>query len=199
MEISAGLTPRLFAAAILSQYGSIISGIIKETAEALSDCDEDLGREIEKLESGKPESPEKTTSYIRSLNRKLIAMNRQLTGTRSSMHYLAESADVLVSKITPFDQYVQARLKDWGNRCSEDELRPDLGALEAAFHQLDSCKERIRDNDKLVMVRKSMQQHKTDIKSLQQHIDINVGMVCHAENWFVITNDHHPNICIVGA
>ncbi len=35
----------------------------------------------------------------------------------------------------------------------------------------------MRDGDKLGIVQKMMLQYKQDIKSLQQHIDINVGMV----------------------
>jgi hypothetical protein len=121
-------------------------------------------------------------------------MTRNLTGTRSTMHYLAESANILINEnigVTTFENYVTARFEDWGEDCPQDRLV----SLTKAFQRLDSCKENIRDHDKLAMVRKKMWQHKTDVKSLQQHIDINVGMVSYSTSCFAIINEHHPNIC----
>ena len=54
-----------------------------------------------------------------------------------------------------------------------------LRETEKALRKMDSCREQIRDHDKLVMVRKNMLQYRTDIEALQQHININVGMVSH--------------------
>jgi len=136
---------------------------------------------------------DKITTSILSLNKELISMTRNLTGIRSTMHYLAESANIMVDEVhgvTTFEGYVTARFKDWGKDCPEERL----DSLTKEFQKLDSCKEKIRDHDKLAMVRKKMWQHKTDVKSLQQHIDINVGMVSHSTSCFAITNEHHPNI-----
>jgi hypothetical protein len=68
------------------------------------------------------------------------------------MHYLSQSADILVNSIIPFETYVMSRLDDWGPTHSKAYLE----TLKVAFHQLDNSKERERDSDKLVMVRKSM-------------------------------------------
>jgi hypothetical protein len=88
------------------------------------------------------------------------------------MNYLADSANCLVIDITPFEAYVKARLHEWNeNRHLEN--------LKISLQKLDSCLEQIRDNDKLIMVKNNMSQYKTDIKSLQQHIEINVEMVGH--------------------
>jgi hypothetical protein len=169
---STGITPRLFVAALLSHYGSIISERIRNVYHGIKICDSDLQRAIENLEKELPEPCRDQTIHIRSINTNLISMNRQLTGTRSTMHYIADSADVLVNNITPFESYVNARLAEW----EED---PDSKKLKKALRKLDSCSEQIRDHDKLVMLRKNMLQYKTDIESLQQHININVGMVSH--------------------
>lgn len=185
-ERSAGITSRLFIAAILSQYGSIVSRKIRETVEELKGCDQ-------RLESTKRISYdryEEITNSIHFMNEKLISMTQNLSGTRSTMHYLAESANILVDGITTFEDYVTARFKDWGEHCSKERL----DSLTQAFRKLDGCKEKIRDNDKLVMLREKMWQHKTDVKSLQQHIDINVGMVSYSTSCFAIINEHHPNI-----
>jgi len=174
LKTSAGLTPKLLVAAVLSQYGTIISPYMMETGQTLQqtlkDCD--LQKLIENLKDEK--SSGETTAHIRTLSQTLIQMNIKLTGTRSTMHYLADSANMLVHDITPFDKYVNARLDEWDNQNSGD--------LKVALRQLDSCKEQLRDNDKLLMVRKNMLQYKADIKSLQQYIEINVGMVSRSDN-----------------
>jgi hypothetical protein len=197
---STGITPRLFVAALISQYGSIISKKIQNVYKSLRICDEDLQRAIRNLEKEKEPDPASAgTKPIREINQNLIGMNIELTGTKSTMHYLAESADVMVEYITPFEEYVQARLNEWHTTSERTRLKravtavtgtkePDLDLkrkrtttfntkLLGALQELDSCSERIRDHDKLVMVRKNMLQYKTDIESLQQHININVGMV----------------------
>jgi hypothetical protein len=125
---------------------------------------------------------QETTGHMQSLNRKLAKMNRKLTGTRSIMHYLSESANILVDKLCPFEKYVKARIDDWDNSPDPSPERLQvLKRLKDNFKQLDTCKEKVRDHDKLTMVGKYMLQYKTDIKALQQHIDINVGLVGHSE------------------
>jgi hypothetical protein len=61
---------------------------------------------------------------------------------------------------------------EWG-----EDRKEDCEALKKALHQLDIWREAYRDKDKNEIVRKSMDQYKAGIKSLQQHIDITVGMV----------------------
>jgi len=194
---STGITPRLFVAALISQYGSVISRKIRKVYKNLRICDDDLQKAIHNLEKEKEPGPSSVrTRQIRGINQNLIDMNIELTGTKSTMHYLAESADVMVKYITPFEQYVEARLNEWHTTSERTRLKkevpdtkePDLdlkrkrtttfnNKLLGALQELDSCSEKIRDHDKLVMVRKNMLQYKTDIESLQQHININVGMV----------------------
>jgi hypothetical protein len=209
---STGITPRLFVAALISQYGSIISGRIRNVYKNLRICDKHLQRAIQNLEKEKEPNPSSDqTSQIRSINQNLIDMNIELTGTKSTMHYLAESADVMVKYITPFEQYVEARLNEW-HKTSErarlkkettDSKEPDLdlrrkrtktfnNKLLGALQELDCCSEKIRDHDKLVMVRKNMLQYKTDIESLQQHININVGMV--SRSWPAVAAEQTTDI-----
>ncbi|RDW63394.1 hypothetical protein BP6252_10939 [Coleophoma cylindrospora] len=193
---STGITPRLVVAALISQYGSVISETIQTVYSNLGVCDDNLNKAINDLVKNEPGRSLKSAGQIRDINENLIKMNIDLTGTRSTMHYLAESADVMVKNITTFDEYVIERLKEW-HKASErtrpkkevtDPEEPDRDLtrtrtgtfntkLTEAVNELDYWSEKTRDNDKLVTVRKNMLQHKIDIKSLQQHININVGMV----------------------
>lgn len=168
-EKSAGMTPKLFLATVLSQYGSMVSRDIVKASFNLKDCDRILDDTANPKEAI---SPEDMTQNIQDMNRLLIIMNRKLTGTRSIMHYLADSADLLVNWISDFDAYVNARLSEWKGKDEEAKK-----ALKDALLRLDSSKERFRDKDKLEMIRKTMQQYKVDIEALQQHININVGIV----------------------
>lgn len=135
---------------------------------------------IDESKAETPESRIQVTKYIQDLNKTLVDMNIELTGTRSIMHYLSESANVLVNKISPFEDYVNARFKDWEDKHEKHPLRA-LRTLKKNFRDLDGFREKIRDNDKLMMVWKCMLQNKVDIKSLQLHIDINIGMVSFPE------------------
>ena len=111
---STGITPRLFMAALLSHYGSIISDRIWKVYDNVKICDSDLQTAMEILKEV-PEPYRDQTTQIHKINENLISMNRELTGTRSTMHYLADSAHVLVNNITPFEEHVKARLDEWPN------------------------------------------------------------------------------------
>jgi hypothetical protein len=175
LKTTAGMTPRLFMAAVISQYGSIVAQEIIRSGRALVKCDRELQTALDNLNSVAPGSSGDVTVDIRRMNMTLINMNKNLTGTRSTMHYLADSALTLHSGVSTFEEYIKARLSEW-------QENPDSGALKDALLQLDSCKESMRDRDKLELVRKNMQQYKVDIKALQQHIDINVGMASYPPN-----------------
>jgi hypothetical protein len=54
LSTSAGMTPRLFVAALLSQYGSIISGRIRDVYGKLKGCDINLMNEIQNLRKEEP-------------------------------------------------------------------------------------------------------------------------------------------------
>ena len=167
---SAALTPRLLIATVLAQFGETITLDVTSAAKTLQTCDGDLETAINKLDGGA--ECKDTTESIDVLNQKLIKMNRDLTGTRSTMHYLGSSANFLVNRYATYETYVTARLMEW-----RGERKEDFEALKKALRQLDICKEAYRDHDKNEIVRKSMDQYKADIKSIQQHIDITVGMV----------------------
>lgn len=173
VKATAGMTPRLFMATVLAQYGWIVAQEVFKSGRTLVSCDKKLQAALVKLRVAGPGSSDDVTAEIGQMNETLINMNINLTGTRSTMHYLAESAHTLINGVSTFEHYIQARLSEWeGNSQSED--------LKKALRGLDSCKESIRDNDKLELVRKTMGQYKIDIKSLQQHIDISVGMASHS-------------------
>jgi hypothetical protein len=157
----AAITPRLVTAAVLAYHGYVVARVITNAFDDLEQLDIDLESAVKEVEDKTESIRATSTENIHLLNQNLIKINRNLTRTRSTMHFLAESADLLVNGITPFDKYVTERSKD----------------LDDSFHLLDSFKERIRDHDKLTMVSKSMLQHKTDIESIQRHIGINVDMV----------------------
>ena len=181
LEISSGMTPRLLTAAVIEQHGHVVLRKIKDSCK-LHDGDEELAEAIKELQKETKVSGTKATTAVQSLSANLIKMieiNRDLASIRSTMHYLAESANALVNKISTFEDYVKARLGDWEENPPVGR-RKVLKKLERNFHQLDSYRKKIRDNDKLTMVCKNMFQHKTDIKSLQQRVDINVGMVSHS-------------------
>ncbi len=167
------MTPRLFMATVLSQYGWIVAQEVFKSARTLVSCDKQLQAALVKLRVAEPGSSDDVTAEIGQMNETLINMNINLTGTRSTMHYLAESAHTLINGVSTFEHYIQARLSEWTENTESEDLKK-------ALHGLDSCKESIRDNDKLELVRKTMGQYMVDIKSLQQHIDISVGMASHS-------------------
>ncbi|KAG4441127.1 hypothetical protein IFR05_003417 [Cadophora sp. M221] len=165
-----GITPKLFLATILSHYGTMTSRSIIQASFKLEDFDKTLERALEDQKTPKAISD---SENLKKMNRALIDMTRVLTGTRSTMHYLAESADLLVNWNSDFNEYLTRRLEDWkgpGQKALADNLV-------AASQSLDSYREKFRDKDKLEMIRKSMQQYVVDIKAIQQHVDINAGMV----------------------
>ena len=157
-----GITPRLFVATVLSQCGSIASPNIVRTTRALQNCDKQLL--IARSESSKYEV------VFHRLSQTLIAMNRQVTGSRPMIDFLAETADALVHELTPFEQYIKVRLMEW-------EENPHRKDLQDALHQLDISKEQRRDSDKMFKVREGLRQDNASINALQQRIDINYGLV----------------------
>lgn len=200
----AGITPRLFVGALLSQYGTTVSANVEKTAELLLDFDATLSEAVAAIQNGEAEGESdehicKATKEIQLANKSLVTMTQKLTGIKSTMHFLAESAQVLVKGITPFHEYIDARLDDWmdtaaptrlddqsrrekqphSERAMSSQLVPNShsGTLKQSLKQLDIVKEHLRDKDKLIMVRNNLFQYKQDIKGLLQHIDLNIGMV----------------------
>ncbi|KAN0106721.1 hypothetical protein V8E51_009597 [Hyaloscypha variabilis] len=194
---STGITPQLFVAALISQYGSIISGRLRKVYMDARICSYELQKLVHNLDKEEELDPSLDQAHrIGSINQNLIDMTIRLTGTKSTMHYLAESADVTMTYIMPFEQYVEARLNEWHTTSERTRLQgkvtdpkePDLdlkrkrattfnNKLLGALQRLDSSREKMRDHDELVIVRKNMLQYKTDIESLQQHINIHFDMV----------------------
>jgi hypothetical protein len=141
-DSSTSMTPRLLTAAVLEQYGSVVSQKITKSFKALVQCDIDLKHAIDESKAETPKSRIQVTKYIQDLNKKLVDMNIELTRTRSIMHYLSESANVLVNKISPFEDYVNARFKDWEDKHEKHPLRA-LRTLKKNFRNLDGFREKI--------------------------------------------------------
>jgi hypothetical protein len=183
-----GITPRLFIAALLSQYGSTISHNVESTTSMLSGFDTSLSSVLDAIYEGKSEEEisKLVKEILPSSSKIVVRITQKLRGVKFTMHYLAESAQVLVKDITPFHEYIRARLDDW---MAPEALRqktalssqwvknPNSGKLEHGLKQLDIAKEHLRDQDMLIMVRNNMFQYKQHIKGLQQHINLNIGMV----------------------
>ncbi len=112
LRTSAALTPRLLIAMVLAQFGLTVTEDVIKVAYTLKTCDRDLEDAMRHLNSDE-DCIERVTSRIRSLNKNLIDMNVDLTGTRSTMHYLADSAKFLVNRYSTYDDYVTARLSEW--------------------------------------------------------------------------------------
>lgn len=74
-DSSTRMTPRLLTAAVLEQYGSVISQKITDSLDTLNQCDTDLQHAIEELNTETPESRIQVTKAIQDLNKKLVAMN----------------------------------------------------------------------------------------------------------------------------
>jgi hypothetical protein len=173
LQDTTGLTPKLFLATVISQYGFLTSRDIFKCYNNLKNSDAELHDALKKLQTLPPYSfseKQEDTYKIQKLNTDLVAMNTKLTGTKSVMHYLASSAGIMIDRISAFETYVGARLLEWDEN-------PDKKALKKLLLKLDSSKEKLRDRDKLQIVQKSMHQSMVDIDALHQHIDINVSMV----------------------
>ncbi|KUJ12411.1 uncharacterized protein LY89DRAFT_207164 [Mollisia scopiformis] len=170
----AGLTPKLFLAIVISQYGFMNSkDVVKAGLSLKGKYDIQLQACLKSLWGLSPDSIQRIhedTKNIRDLNKVLINMNSNLTGTRSIMHYLSATSEILIDRITAFETYVESRLNEWDeNPCARD--------LVLGLRDMDSFKETLRDTDKLQIVRKSMQQYMVDIDALHEQIDINISMV----------------------
>jgi len=82
----------------------------------LDERDKELKDATRELQNETTVSGKKSTTAVHSLSANLsemIEMNRDLASTRSTMHYLGESANFLANKINTFEDYVKARLDDW--------------------------------------------------------------------------------------
>lgn len=173
VKATAKITPRLFIASVLSQYGWIVAQESIRSGRTLIMSDGRLQLTLQKLVSIGPGSSLNATSAIAQINTTLINIHAKLAGADSTFHYLAESANALVNGISTFEKCIQARLAEWKEN-------HDSKALEQALHRLDSCTESIRDEDKLKLVRNTMKQYEVDIQSLQQRIHTNVEIVSHS-------------------
>ncbi|KAL2071492.1 hypothetical protein VTL71DRAFT_12727 [Oculimacula yallundae] len=117
-----------------------------------------------------PNNMANMSEKLEDLNDDLILTTRILTGTRPTMHYLGESADLLVTWTSDFNVYIKKLLLGWKG-ARQKKMVDDW------IRSLDTSRESYRDKDKLETIRKNMQQNLVDIKAIQQHVDINVGIV----------------------
>jgi hypothetical protein len=175
----------------------------RATTSILSGFDTSLGSVLHAIYEGKSEKEisKLVKEILPSSNKIVVRMTQNLRGIKSTMHYLAESAQVLVKDITPFNEYIRARLDDWmvpkalhqkTAPSSQWVQNPNSGKLNHGLKQLDIAKEHLRDQDTLIMVRNNMFQFKQHIKGLQQHIDLNIGMVQYPRALsFVFSDSNH--------
>ena len=72
---------RLFIAAVLTQYGSIVTEKIKNAAGKLKECDDAIAKNIDNLEDGTAESQSQSFKAIKRnihlLSKDLIDMNHK--------------------------------------------------------------------------------------------------------------------------
>ena len=108
------------------------------------------------------------------MNRELTRLNLSLTGLRSRVNYVAESARSLKSHVSTMKEYLNVQIrKDHYNttgQCSKDHDEHFVDKLVNSVFEL-------RDTDKFDMIERAMQQYQTDIKSLKAHLAINIGLV----------------------
>lgn len=182
----------------------MISANVENIAKLLLDFDTMLSGAVAVIRKGEAEGESdehicEVTKKIQSANERLVTMTQKLTRIKFTMHFLAESTQVLVQGITSFHEYIDARLDDWmvpvaltrldDHSMSEKQPHsetamsskfvpnPHSGTLKQSLKQLDIVKEHLLDKDKLIMVRNNMFQYEKDVGGLQPHIDLNIGMV----------------------
>jgi len=169
-KTSAGLTPRLLVAGILSQCGTLVSPT--NTGRMLKDIDGQLQKCIDSLPSGASNSSDDTTDQIRSLNQVLVNRIRNLVDTRSPIHCLADIAQRLFSNAVSFVDSIRDRLDENGQLNYRD-----VETLKEDLYSLDSFLNTGRDNSKLEAVKNAMLHYQVEVDSLQEHIKINIEMV----------------------
>ena len=146
-------------------------------------------------------------TMLKTLNVQLMTMDSALPGVRSRVHYVSLCAQGLLREQSSIQNYIKDRLKDMEaekaeetassmtNRIpSADQNRnspttpPASGeastqgkSLQQIMRVFSSSRYKRRDDDKLDMLNRSMQQFEVDIKSLKARANIAIGLASTAE------------------
>lgn len=193
---SRGLTPKLFIAAILKLYGFSVKETIIKGFEKLEGVERQLGvdnRNIDEVKGneaagGVPaglvsirsqgsldkldpsDINKELLDLYKEMNKTLMELTNDLAGVRSMVSYVSKCAQGLVLEASAMKTYVEEERRRTGWDGS-------LDARERALKALDSVAFEKRDNDKLNMIFRAMKQYELDIKSLKDHVMVDLGLV----------------------
>ena len=166
LETRAGMTPKLFMAAIISQCRFVVGYSITGTSQSLKDIDLDL----KCLKVDTPGKYKETKAAIQRINDQLIEVSQIIIGRGSELHYLANSNDALTGSASRFQEFIAACVQRWDGCCDQQDLLKQ-------FQQLDSIHESARDRNQLELVSKSINQCQEEAQIMLKHININFGIV----------------------
>ena len=166
-----GITPMLFIAAFLKWYGFEGRDAIAKGFKTLTNIDKGLIKQDEKVPYA---NLGEQAEYCRNVNMALASLNLSLTGLRSRVNYVAESARSLKSHVSTMKRYVEVEIeRDQYNTTGQY----SRGHIKDLVDKVEDSVFVMRDADKFDMIERAMQQYQTDIKSLKAHLAINIGLV----------------------
>jgi hypothetical protein len=137
---------------------------------------------------------EKQMQNCTSLNLELMKMDKALPGVRSRVHYVGLCAQGLLRDQSRMQEYIRDYLIALEDATAE-ETAPNTASgeqsaaaangtvpkggksIEQVIKALSSSRYKRRDDDKLDMLNRSMQQFEIDIKSLKARANIAIGLV----------------------
>lgn len=166
----AGITPMLFISAILKWYGFKAAEAVVKGFGSLTKIDDMLLAKDKSLRIGSLEEKARNCDYM---DKQLTRLNKSLTGVLSRVNFVSESARNMIKGSCTMNRFAKAEINhpdfdaEFGNRRS----------LHIAVDRLDSSRFVMRDNEKLDLIGRAMQQYSVDIKSLKAHLAINTGLV----------------------
>jgi hypothetical protein len=170
LKTCSGMTPKLFMAAIISQYHSVVRYGIISTGQSLKALDSDLQTIVNIQKSDRPGSYKLRRAAIHGINESLITLSKRVNGWGPELHYLANSNDALVASASRFKEFMEACVKRWNGCDDRQDLLKEL-------QQLDSTHELARDKNQLEVLAKSIDQCQEEAQSVLEHINIDFGIV----------------------
>jgi len=185
---SIGITPMLFIGVLLKWYGFRADTVVVGGFESLTGIDKELMMDDKTLLEGNIKTKEK---HYRGLNTRLAELNANLTGLRSRVNYVAESAQDLIRDSCTMTRYVADELNSGEYDCLHSRK-----SLKQALRVLDSSKFVKRDNDKMDLIARAMRQYQVDIESLKVHLTINIELVSNFDVFCTLKNLKfaHPQV-----
>jgi hypothetical protein len=166
----AGITPMLFISALLKWYGFKAAETVVKGFALLTENDEMLLKQDKDLRIG---SIKEKAKKCDDMNKQLTVLNKSLTGVRSRVNYVAESAGDMIRDSCTMVKFIKAEIRHPGFDIAFGKRQSVLRDLDI----LDSVRFVMRDNDKFDLIERAMKQYSIDIKSLKAHLTINIGLV----------------------